>query len=1811
MFSSAERRSERRHTSPTRLRAAWGACVALALAFGGPLDAQVVGSGSPTPAETRIPNRAAVEYTAAAGATIVLASGDVEVVVGQVAGVDLEPNRSIDVTAGDTAVFAHTLTNLGNGRDSFPLTADTPGGWTAPAFYHDVDGDGLLSAADTLLTAPVALDAGAQFPLLVVQSVPGSDALGAASLTVSATSAFDSSRRDSVVDTLTVSAAAAGARLDLGKSVDRPIVLPGEIATWTLRATVADGPAGRLLLADTLPERVTYVPGSILLDGAPLTDEADGDAARYVDEARAILVELDDAAGDTVVLTFSTRLDDDATEGLSVRNDASASLTLSDGATGGAAASADFEVGAAPAVGELELAKRLLTQVDSLFEGDTIRWEIEVTNPSTVDVVDAVLTDVVPAGVSALDATPMWDEASSAGDTLVWRLGTLTPDARRVITLHALAGEVEAVVPVVNRARVAAPGVEADSAEAAPATLYPRPDEPDPTLPASLGLTLQAEQLEVEAGDRLRLFTTVRNDGPVRLHDLQVDLGIPAGTRLVDEAVLADLLSPEQASALSQGAALTLSTAEAAAVGLTLDANSGPIEPDSLRITPDRLTVWLPTTLAPGAVLELRYRVRILTGIEGRILARTRVTGRPTGPGADVDSDAVVTDEASVEALVRRVRGLETRMIVGRVFVDLDGNGRQDAGEPGVPGAEIWTEDGDVVRVDAFGKFSLVNVRPGRHALRLDPTTLPAGLAFADGGQAGGTVWVESTAWLTPRADFALRPTAEWGAEDRPADAMAGPTADVVRVGAVRSDSARAAAGADHFVRGPGVMFFTPEDGLVSASNKVYLGVRGEAGRPVQLLRGDSVLAEATLRPDGVHDFVGVELVPGPQLFVARMQNSWGQTRLDSLRVHHSGAPASVEGPTRLEVAAGARTSATVGLRLLDRWGVPVTGRPMATVEVSGILLSGTDDDPASVGHQARADEAGWLEIEVSGSDDTGRGELEVVSGSAEYRVDVDVVADVRSLFVNGAGQIGIGLAGESFGALTARGALDERTSLTVSYDSRTLDQDQDAFGRPIDPLAEDRYPKVGDASEQRAVSASRYAFYAKVERDLDWLVVGDIREGWFDGGLGLADYRRAVPGAAARVTTGDVVWNAFGATTTQALVQEQFRGDGTAGPFQLGGTILRGTDRVAIEVRARENASRIVARDELDRFVEYEIDYANGLILLKRPIPATDPSGNPLFLVVSFERDGGGERSLLLGLRGATDLAPVLGLEGSETSLRMPISASVVRDDAPGVEYTLGAASAGIESAGGARLAGEVAWASAVDSTGVAARVEGELPLFDDRLRLSGLWGRIGEEFTNPSNVGVQAGVEEARVGARLVTDALDLGLDWDRQAFGSADRDRSRLAATARRDIAERVDAELRLSSDRLGQDGGTSRATGVEAELGWNATDRLRFTAEAREELERTGSVPSLGSFAGLGATFRLLERVSLEARHRLVSPGGLGEDYSLSSIGVTSNPGDATRAWGSYQLAGSSSGYLGASVVGLNHQFTISDAWRVQTLVERRDGVGAAAVGDPVLASPFEQEEQDYLALALGVEYLPEAAPYRVSARAETKDATGSRTNLLRLAGDVALSDDFGVLTRQEFAERDRALGTGVRYSRDRASLWGVAWRPAASNTFSVLGRFEWRDAVNPLGRTLLQGEGEERRVLGAVEAMWLPTAGLELSGRVAARDAQVTEFSEAGPIDRSSDVRFVGGRARLDLDPRLAIGVTARGLLSDAEGVWDVFPALIVRPASGLELETGYHFGDLQDPDFAVRGGEGWYASIGFRFTERLTDSVVDFWRERF
>lgn len=68
--------------------------------------------------------------------------------------------------------------------------------------------------------------------------------------------------------------------------------------------------------------------------------------------------------------------------------------------------------------------------------------------------------------------------------------------------------------------------------------------------------------------------------------------------------------------------------------------------------------------------------------------------------------------------------------IIGRVFIDKNFDGEQQAGEPGVPNAVIFLEDGNRITTDPNGLFSLANALPGSHTGVLDLSSV-AGYTLA------------------------------------------------------------------------------------------------------------------------------------------------------------------------------------------------------------------------------------------------------------------------------------------------------------------------------------------------------------------------------------------------------------------------------------------------------------------------------------------------------------------------------------------------------------------------------------------------------------------------------------------------------------------------------------------------------------------------------------------------------------------------------------------------------------------------------------------------------------------------------------------------------------------------------------------------------------------------------------------------------------------------------------------------------------------------------------------------------------------------
>ena len=249
------------------------------------------------PAGSVVDNQVTATYTEAAGTARSASSNRVQVVVGQVAGFTLASNGSASAISGSKVTFAHTLTNTGNGVDTFALAAAAlPGGYALNgiALYADANGDGIADNAVAIVSTG-ALAAGAAFRFVVVATVPGSAAPGSSDqLRVDATSGFDA-RTTSVaggpvppnIDTATaVAPATLVVTKDFSAVSGRS---PSGPYTVTLRyANASAATALAVRLVDPLPAGMVYVPGSgrwsaagatVLTDGIDTPDDQAGGAA--------------------------------------------------------------------------------------------------------------------------------------------------------------------------------------------------------------------------------------------------------------------------------------------------------------------------------------------------------------------------------------------------------------------------------------------------------------------------------------------------------------------------------------------------------------------------------------------------------------------------------------------------------------------------------------------------------------------------------------------------------------------------------------------------------------------------------------------------------------------------------------------------------------------------------------------------------------------------------------------------------------------------------------------------------------------------------------------------------------------------------------------------------------------------------------------------------------------------------------------------------------------------------------------------------------------------------------------------------------------------------------------------------------------------------------------------------------------------------------------------------------------------------------------------------------------------------------------
>jgi len=302
-----------------------------------------------TPAGTVIENTATVSFDAG-GTLLTLDSNTTTLTVDERIDVTITvQSPQVLVSASDTnRALLFTVTNIGNGSETFQLSIDSaivgddfdpvP---SIPAIYFDTDSSGDFNVGDIAYTPGTndpLLAPDETVDILLVNDIPGTAVNGqigrseltATSLTGTGAPGTEfSGQGDGGVDA--VIGTSGGAVADMGEYLVSDVSVnvvksqliadpfggsepvPGATITYTITVEVTSaGTAAGSIVSDPIPDFTTFVPASITLNAAAISDATDADAGEFdTSGVPTVVVRLGDLtqAGGVQTVVFQVLID--------------------------------------------------------------------------------------------------------------------------------------------------------------------------------------------------------------------------------------------------------------------------------------------------------------------------------------------------------------------------------------------------------------------------------------------------------------------------------------------------------------------------------------------------------------------------------------------------------------------------------------------------------------------------------------------------------------------------------------------------------------------------------------------------------------------------------------------------------------------------------------------------------------------------------------------------------------------------------------------------------------------------------------------------------------------------------------------------------------------------------------------------------------------------------------------------------------------------------------------------------------------------------------------------------------------------------------------------------------------------------------------------------------------------------------------------------------------------------------------------------------------------------------------------------------
>ncbi len=743
--------------------------------------------------------------------------------------------------------------------------------------------------------------------------------------------------------------------------------------------------------------------------------------------------------------------------------------------------------------------------------------------------------------------------------------------------------------------------------------------------------------------------------------------------------------------------------------------------------------------------------------------------------------------------------------------------------------------------------------------------------------------------------------------------------------------------------------------------------------------------------------------------------------------------------------------------------------------------------------------------------------------------------------------------------AFFAKGTIKGDTLLTIAYDSaRDHEAEKDRLLGAIDPNR--FYTLYGDATEQRFEAATTEKLYLKIERRQFAALFGGFTTSMTV--TELSRYNRTFNGLKAEYAGERFGYTAFAAESEQGYVRDELQGDGTSGLYRLSRRpLIVGSDKIRIEVRDRFHSEVVVESRELTQYIDYGIDYLNGTLFFKQPVPSRDASFNPVYIVAEYEVLSGGRSEVTAGGRGSVTFA----------GDRVEVGATYLQEGATAGDSRLAGTDLRWQIAASTELKAEIARSESDAPTATdqamayVTQLEHVTESLDARVYLREQEAGFGLGQQMASEDGTRKFGADARYN---ITEWFALEGETYRQQMLDSGAQRDYVSAEVRR---ESDDYTLGVGARHVADTGLTDGERESQQAFVNGSVDLFsdRITLRAAQDLPLGGRNSSIDfparSLIGIDYHWRAGTSFFAEYEH------ADGEDFDadMTRVGVRTSPWERAQIQSSMSQQVTEYGPRVFANFGLMQGWKASERWDLDFGVDQSRTVRGAA------ASPFNPDAAlssgslngDYFAAFMGATFRGEFWTFASRIENRHSDQEDRRVFTGGFYREPLAGHAFAMTTT--WFDSQFASGSDTT-AADMQLAW--AYRPATS-AWIVLDRLDLKQQSSGD----LSGEFESSRIVNNLNANWQMNPWTQIGLQLGARYVRST-FDDERYSGLSS---LYGVDMRRDLTNRVDVGLHGTMLNSLQSGVAETSVGVDVgyALARNIWISVGYNFTGFRDDDF--------------------------------